>query len=183
MRSISGQSGAAFGPVCLAGAPGLGKSAVAKAIHTELANLDIIETNGETLNSKQELLLTLIRAGAKTTLFIDEAQALGPPAQHVLLTALSEGILRAPVRSRAVFHQLIKAGAFPPPVYCILTKRPMYPWSLQRRCLRIRSTGIGFDGRPTRFNMRRKTQQAGSRARKPACTKTWRKSWKPWVFV
>jgi len=73
---------------------------------------------------------------------------------------------RAVGLSRARFYQLIKAGAFPPPVYCILTRRPIYPLSLQRMCLRIRSTSLGFDERPTRFNARRKTQPAGSRRQK-----------------
>ena len=64
--------------------------------------------------------------------------------------------------SRARFHQLIKTGVFPPPVYCIQTKKPMYPSLLQQVCLRIRGTGIGFDGQPVLFNTPRKTPQAGS---------------------
>lgn len=64
--------------------------------------------------------------------------------------------------SRARFHQLIGTGAFPPPVYCIRTKKPMYPSLLQQACLRIRRTGIAFNGQPILFNAPRKPRQAGS---------------------
>ena len=63
--------------------------------------------------------------------------------------------------SRARFYQLVAAGAFPPPIYDIHTKWPMYPLSLQQTCMEIRRTGIGFDGRPLRFNSPRKTRQTG----------------------
>ena len=69
---------------------------------------------------------------------------------------------RAVGLSRARFHQLIRTGVFPPPVYCIQTKKPMYPPPLQQACLRIRDTGIGFNGQPILFNTSRKTQQTGS---------------------
>ena len=70
---------------------------------------------------------------------------------------------RAVGLSRARFHELIKTGIFPPPVYCIQTKRPMYPSALQQKCLQIRRTGIGFGGQPVRFNAPRRSQHAGSR--------------------
>jgi len=48
--------------------------------------------------------------------------------------------------SRPRFYQLRMSGVFPPPVYCLRTKRPFYPLELQKICLRIRDTGIGQDG-------------------------------------
>ncbi len=73
---------------------------------------------------------------------------------------------RAVGLSRARFHQLIRIGVFPPPVYCIRTKKPMYPSHLQQACLRIRGTGVGFDRQPILFNTPRKSQQAGSYRRR-----------------
>jgi len=49
--------------------------------------------------------------------------------------------------SRARFYQLQKKGAFPEPVYCINTKRPFYPLGLQQKCIDIRNSGIGADGK------------------------------------
>jgi hypothetical protein len=66
---------------------------------------------------------------------------------------------RAVGLSRARFHHLIKAGVFPPPVYDIDTRRPMYSLSLQRMCLQIRNTCIGFDGQAIRFNTPRKARR------------------------
>ena len=83
-----------FGPVILCGPPGTGKTLVAQAIHAELANPRFIETSGVTLNKKPELYSVLIDSGPGTTIFIDEAQGLNSEAQYVLLTALSEGIVR-----------------------------------------------------------------------------------------
>jgi len=57
--------------------------------------------------------------------------------------------------SRARFYQLQHTGIFPPPVYCILTKRPFCPMDLQERCLEIRKTGIGNNGRPIIFYSKR----------------------------
>lgn len=57
--------------------------------------------------------------------------------------------------SRARFYQLQKTGIFPPPVYCIRTKRPFFPIDLQERCLEIRETGIGKNGTPIIFYSKR----------------------------
>lgn len=57
--------------------------------------------------------------------------------------------------SRARFYQLQKVGVFPAPVYCLYTKRPFYPIDLQGRCLEIRKTGIGHNGRPIIFYSKR----------------------------
>jgi Holliday junction DNA helicase RuvB len=96
----------------LAGPSGTGKTLVAKAIHSELANLKLIETNGETLNNKYELFGTLINADDNTTIFIDEAQALNRTAQHILLTALSEGVLHVPSRSCSSYSHPVRLAKF-----------------------------------------------------------------------
>jgi hypothetical protein len=56
--------------------------------------------------------------------------------------------------SRARFYQLMRKGVFPPPVRSG-TRRPFYPPDLQQKCLQIRRTGVGFNGRPVLFNKRR----------------------------
>ena len=84
-----------FGPVILVGPSGTGKTLTAKAIHCELANLNIIETNGEMLTAS-EITAALIAADNETTLFIDEAQAMDTKTQHILLTAISEGKVFTP---------------------------------------------------------------------------------------
>ena len=58
--------------------------------------------------------------------------------------------------SRPRFYQLLKLDVFPPPVYCPYTKRPFYPLELQNRCLHIRDTGIGRNGKLTLFYSRRR---------------------------
>ncbi|MBI9016278.1 MAG: AAA family ATPase [Phycisphaerae bacterium] len=88
-------SGASFGPALLVGPSGTGKSITAKAVHSELANLSLIEANSEML-TVGELTSILIQATDETTLFLDEAQSLDSKCQNVLLTALSEKKLFAP---------------------------------------------------------------------------------------
>lgn len=90
-----------FGPVLLVGPSGTGKSAIAKAVHCELANSKFVETNGEMLNSSTELTHILLTADSDTTILIDEAQALNTKNQHILLTAISEKILFAPKKGSA----------------------------------------------------------------------------------
>jgi hypothetical protein len=58
--------------------------------------------------------------------------------------------------SRARFYQLVNEGVFPPPAR-LGARRPCYTPDLQQRCLQIRRTGIGFDGRPVLFNKRRRS--------------------------
>jgi len=60
--------------------------------------------------------------------------------------------------SRSRFYQLQKRGVFPHPVYCIRTRRPLYPEALQQACLAIRKAGIGHNGMPVVFNRRRKAK-------------------------
>ena len=57
--------------------------------------------------------------------------------------------------SRARLYQLQKTCVFPPPVYCLYTKRPFYHADLQEKCLEIRRTGIGYNGRPIIFYSKR----------------------------
>ena len=58
--------------------------------------------------------------------------------------------------SRARFYQLLKSDVFPPPAYCCLTQKPVYPARLQEICIEIRKTGIGFNGQLIRFYRQRK---------------------------
>ena len=64
--------------------------------------------------------------------------------------------------SRARFYQLVEMGVFPPPVRSG-TQRPVYPRDLQQECLRIRRTGVGFNGLSVLFNRRRKKPKPRSR--------------------
>jgi hypothetical protein len=57
--------------------------------------------------------------------------------------------------SRARFYQLQKTGVFPEPLRSG-PKRPFYPLELQRKCIEIRETGIGFNGQPVIFYSSRK---------------------------
>ena len=94
----TGNTGA-FGPVLLCGYSGTGKTLVAKALHAELGNLNLIETNGEMLSSPTELISILLTANENTTIFIDECQGMNPRSQHVLLTAVSEKVIYIPQRA------------------------------------------------------------------------------------
>jgi holliday junction DNA helicase RuvB len=85
-----------FGPCLLVGHSGTGKSLIAQALHCELGNLKLIETNGEMVNSQLEIASILLNADENTTVFVDEAQAIGSKVQHILLTALSEKKLYIP---------------------------------------------------------------------------------------
>lgn len=85
-----------FGPVLLVGPSGVGKTLTSRAIHCELANLHLIESNGEMMNNSIELMGALLTATDDTTMFIDECQALSTRAQHILLTAVSEKKIYVP---------------------------------------------------------------------------------------
>ena len=95
-RSESNNADSSFGPVAFYGPSGLGKTITAKAVHAELGNLHMIETNGVTMNAKAELYSTFLSADDNTTIFIDEAHGMNSKTQLILLTALSERTLRVP---------------------------------------------------------------------------------------
>jgi hypothetical protein len=64
--------------------------------------------------------------------------------------------------SRARFYELVEAGVFPTPVYCVTTRRPMYVEELQAICLNVRRKNLGVNGKPVLFYAR------GHRASTPA---------------
>ena len=92
-QSRQGDNPSTFGPVLLCGPSGTGKSLIAKALHSELANLELIETNGEMLSNSNELVSILLSATENTTVFIDEAQGISSRSSNILLTALSEKVI------------------------------------------------------------------------------------------
>ena len=56
--------------------------------------------------------------------------------------------------SRARFYELVEAGVFPTPVYCVSTRRPMYVEELQTMCLNVRRRNCGVNGKPVLFYAR-----------------------------
>jgi hypothetical protein len=56
--------------------------------------------------------------------------------------------------SRARFYQLVQAGTFPPPLYDVRTRRPIYSEQLQQVILEVRRHNCGVDGRPVLFYAR-----------------------------
>ena len=97
-QSRQNKTPGSFGPAILVGPSGTGKTLVAKALHAELANLDLIETNGEMLSNSAELVSILLSATSDTTVFIDEAQGISTRSSNILLTALSEKCIYVPNR-------------------------------------------------------------------------------------
>jgi hypothetical protein len=57
--------------------------------------------------------------------------------------------------SRARFYQLQKVGIFPPPLYDVSTRRPIYDEELQKVCLSVRHRNCGVNGKPIIFYARR----------------------------
>jgi hypothetical protein len=56
---------------------------------------------------------------------------------------------------RTRFYELMQAGIFPPPVYRISNRRPIYTDELQAVCLEVRRQNRGINGQPVVFNVRR----------------------------
>ena len=56
--------------------------------------------------------------------------------------------------SRARFYQLM-GSAFPPPVYDVATRRPIFVEEMQKVCLEVRRRNCGIDGKPILFYARR----------------------------
>ena len=86
------------------------------------------------------------------------------PPKHdgVALCSVSEMVRRLGL-SRARFYQLVKTGVFPLPLRAG-TRRPFYSSEFQEKCLAIRKTRVGFNGRPVLFNRR---QPRGKARREP----------------
>ncbi len=59
--------------------------------------------------------------------------------------------------SRARWYELVKAGVMPQPVYCVRTRRPLYPQELQELAINLRMTNTSLDGRYVLFYSRRET--------------------------
>jgi len=57
--------------------------------------------------------------------------------------------------SRQRFHQLMKEGVFPPPVYDIQTRRPYYTEEMHKICMAVREKNVGINGRIVLFYARR----------------------------
>ena len=64
------------------------------------------------------------------------------------VTELAEDILGL---SRQHFYYLQKKEIFPQAVYDVRTRRPFYPISLQKICIEVRNTNIGYNGQPVLF--------------------------------
>ena len=57
--------------------------------------------------------------------------------------------------SRSRFYSLMDEGVFPPPVYLIRTRRPVYTPELQEACIEARRRGLGaVNGQPVIFYQR-----------------------------
>lgn len=57
--------------------------------------------------------------------------------------------------SRGRFHQLVKEGVFPSPLYRIDNRRPFFTEEMQEICLEVRRRNCGINGRPVMFYARR----------------------------
>jgi len=66
--------------------------------------------------------------------------------------------------SRERFYQHLRAGVFPPPIYCpCMKRRPFYTQDLQQQCITIRRTGIGYNGKLVLFYGKRKARKKVNR--------------------
>jgi hypothetical protein len=65
------------------------------------------------------------------------------------------GMARMVGLSRQRFHQLMREGVFPPPIYDAATKRPHYTEDMQQICMTVREKNIGINGRVVLFYSRR----------------------------
>jgi Holliday junction DNA helicase RuvB len=86
------QDGSKFPHASLVGSPGLGKSALATTIATELA-VPITEVTGLSVRTPADLNSVLLSATDKSLVFIDEADLMGTPSSTLLIVALTSGRL------------------------------------------------------------------------------------------
>lgn len=66
--------------------------------------------------------------------------------------------------SRSRWYSLVGEGTFPPPVRIESGNRPIYVRELIQKCLEIRRTGVGLDGRFVVFNRKRRQRKSPSSA-------------------
>lgn len=64
--------------------------------------------------------------------------------------------------SRARFYQLQRSGVFPPPVYDVTTRRPLYTEEQQQTCLEVRRKNRGINGQPLLFYSQRNARSAAA---------------------
>jgi hypothetical protein len=69
--------------------------------------------------------------------------------------------------SRSRFYDLVKAGIFPSPVYCVRTRRPMFLIEQQLDCLRVKATNIGANGQYILFYSARQPSDGPRPQRSP----------------
>ncbi len=67
--------------------------------------------------------------------------------------------------SRSRFYTLVESGVFPAPVQNESRKRPAYVQDLIEKCLEIRRTGVGLDGRIVLFNRKHTSRMVPRRSR------------------
>lgn len=72
------------------------------------------------------------------------------PSQRAALSVVEVASLCLLSPSR--FHALVRQGVFPSAITVDQGRRPYYSHELVQRCVEIRSTGIGENGRITLFN-------------------------------
>ncbi len=53
--------------------------------------------------------------------------------------------------SRSRLYQLIEEGIFPPPIYDVSTRRPLFDEGMQILCLEARRRNCGINGKPVLF--------------------------------
>lgn len=53
--------------------------------------------------------------------------------------------------SRSRLYQLVEEGVFPPPVYDLSTRRPLFDEGMQIFCLELRRRNCGMNGKPVLF--------------------------------
>ena len=86
------QDGSKYPSSSLVGSPGLGKSALAQTIASELA-VPIKEVTGLAVRNPADLNSLLLSATDKSIVFIDEADTMSIPTQTQLMVALTSGRL------------------------------------------------------------------------------------------
>ena len=74
--------------------------------------------------------------------------------------------------SRSRFYELVRDGVFPEAVRNGATKRPIYVRELIEKCLEIRQSGVGLNGRIVVFNRRHTQRPVQRRAQRPTVTAT-----------